>query len=75
MDYISLVNLILEKEAIKELIQSQCSVTNMKDELERLLTNDQYRYSLLKEYERLEEILGVEVASKRAAELVYEVVC
>ncbi len=74
VNYISLVNLILQKEAIKELIQGDCTTTNIKDQLEKLLNNQSYREGLFKDYDHLYEILGEEVASKRAAELVYEVV-
>ncbi|MEA3495252.1 MAG: lipid-A-disaccharide synthase [Bacteroidota bacterium] len=68
--YISLVNLILDKEAVKELIQSNLNKLNLKDELD-LLLNDEKRINQLKQnYQDLRILLGNANASKNAAEII-----
>ncbi len=64
--YISLVNLIMDKEIVKELIQDECNAKQMVTELNRILDNT-HRISLLKEYKVLREKLGNSGASERAA--------
>jgi lipid-A-disaccharide synthase len=65
--YISLVNLIMDKELVKELIQSELHTKNLKTELTKLLTDD-YRSSLLIGYQELIQKLGGKGASQKAAE-------
>lgn len=69
LKYISLVNLIMDKEVVKELIQNQLNTKNLKTELQKLL-NSEYRKNLLHEYDLLEEKLGGTGASKKTAKLV-----
>ncbi len=68
LPYISLVNLIMNKEVVKEFIQSQCNTRNLVRELKELLLNVSYRSSMLTNYESLHQKLGGPGASKRAAE-------
>lgn len=56
--YISLVNLILQKEAVKELIQQEFSLENLKKELLSIL-NINGRKSVLKDYQELRNIIGL----------------
>jgi lipid-A-disaccharide synthase len=65
--YISLVNLILNKPAITELIQAAFNETRLSEELDDLLHNTERRESLQSEYTRLWELLGAEKASEKAA--------
>ncbi len=69
LDYISLVNLILKKEVVKELIQDDLTTKNLKSELHKILEGS-YRDEQLKSYTELEKILGGEGASANAAELI-----
>lgn len=69
LKYISLVNLIMDKEVVKELIQNQLNTKNLKTELQKLLNPD-YRKNLLHEYDLLEEKLGGTGASKKTAKLI-----
>ena len=71
LNYISLVNLIMGTEVVKELIQSDLSVKNLKKELELILTGPQ-RDAQLEAYGKLEEKLGGGGASKKAAALIVE---
>ncbi len=69
LDYISLVNLIMNKEVVKELIQDQLNYTNLSSELRKILTPEK-RSLLLKSYEELEIKLGGKGASEKAASLI-----
>ena len=64
--FISLVNLILNNESVKELIQSDLNKENLTDELSNIL-NDNHRNLIFKDYKTLKEICGIEEASKLTA--------
>ena len=66
LDYISLVNLILQEEVVKELIQQDCSVSKISTELNRLSEN-KVRKTILAQYRMLENKLGTENASQNVA--------
>ncbi len=70
--YISLVNLILDKPAVKELIQRECNTDNIRKHLGALLQSISLRDGLKKDYIELKRRLGNGGASKRAAELISE---
>ncbi len=71
LKYISLVNLIMDKEVVTELIQSECNETRLAEELQKLLDVD-HRSRLLSEYEQLEQRLGGIGASKKVAKLIVD---
>ncbi|HXD76408.1 MAG TPA: lipid-A-disaccharide synthase [Puia sp.] len=56
--YISLVNLIMDKPVVRELIQDDLTVDNLRRELEDLLHNDRRREELGEDYRRLRELLS-----------------
>jgi len=58
--YISLVNLILDKLVVKEFIQHEMSVANLKNELNELLFNEQYIAAMKNDYAELRELLNKE---------------
>jgi lipid-A-disaccharide synthase len=66
--YISLVNLILDKPAVTELIQTDFNENNLEKELDLIL--HEKRDSILNEYKILRELLGSKGASDRAAEAI-----
>jgi lipid-A-disaccharide synthase len=66
--YISLVNLIMEMEIVKELIQSELNTSNLKLELATIL-NTNKREKMLNDYEQLKTKLGGGGASERLAGL------
>ncbi len=70
LKYISLVNLIMDKEVVTELIQDNCNKKQIKKELNKILTQE-HRKVLLDEYDLLEEKLGGEGASAKTARLIY----
>ena len=65
--YISLVNLILDKPVVKELIQNDLSPQNISAELKALLFDAQYRSNILNEYRNVVKLLGGGGASARIA--------
>jgi lipid-A-disaccharide synthase len=70
--YISLVNLILNRESVVELIQADMTVENIKAELSLLLYDTHRRETLKKDYAELSDRLRQGGASKKTAEIVYE---
>jgi lipid-A-disaccharide synthase len=66
VDYISLVNLIMKKEVVKELIQQDFNDTNLVSELRKIL-NSENRKQMLQDYSVLREKLGGTGASENAA--------
>ena len=69
LKYISLVNIIQDKEVVKELIQNNCNKTNLVIELEKIL-DKKNRSSMLAEYKMLHNKLGGKGASKKTADLI-----
>ncbi|WP_313807437.1 lipid-A-disaccharide synthase [Flavobacterium sp.] len=71
LKYISLVNLIMDKEVVTELIQGECNPKRIKEELQKLL-NPETRNRLLAEYDALENKLGGDGASEKTAQLIID---
>jgi lipid-A-disaccharide synthase len=69
LKYISLVNLIMDKEVVTELIQDNCTSKNIKIELKKLLEPN-YRNQVLENYNELEKQLGGSGASEKTAKLI-----
>lgn len=69
VEFVSLVNLIVKKEAIRELIQKEATAENVIVELRRLMRDQFYRDRLLKDYDQLLDILDTGSASTNAASL------
>lgn len=70
--FISLVNLVMDKEVVKELIQGEMTEENIVKELELLLHNSKRQRKLLEDYEELKDRLGSAGASEKAAEVITE---
>jgi lipid-A-disaccharide synthase len=68
--FISLVNLIMDKEVVKELIQQELNEKNLKKELGKILSNSG-REDMLQAFAELKLKLGDGGASERAAKIVY----
>ena len=66
--YISLVNLIMDKLVVKELIQHNLTPENLQKELEEILHNNERREQIMNDYHSLKELLGKDGnASAKAA--------
>lgn len=71
--YISLVNLIMNKLVVKELIQDEMTTENCIKELKDLLENPVRMQQLQKDYSNLKELLfQQEKASEKAAKIIYD---
>ena len=69
LKYISLVNLIMDKEVVTELIQHNFNTKTLKSALNQIL-DDYQRASLFLEYYDLEKTLGGKGASEKTAKLI-----
>jgi lipid-A-disaccharide synthase len=69
--YISLVNIILDKLAVPELIQAKFSVDHMTSWMRNLLTKGSTYKQQKEDYKSLQELVGNAGASKKTAELIY----
>lgn len=70
--YISLVNLIMDRLVVKELIQDDMNTQNLVQELKNLLHNQEYRNRITGDYDQLRRLLqqGGNASAKAAEEIV-----
>ena len=71
LKYISLVNLILDKPAVTELIQDEMNPKRLKAELEAIISSEK-RTAIFNDYHILEKKLGGIGASQHTAELIFK---
>jgi lipid-A-disaccharide synthase len=71
INYISLVNLIADKEVAKELIQNEMNANKLLHELQLLLGDTPRRTNMLEDYKLIQQKLGDGNASKRIAEVMH----
>ena len=69
VDYISLVNLIMGKEVVKELVQNDFNESAVRTELDKLLNQPEYRTTMMASLNELKNKLGGAGASQKTAEL------
>jgi len=72
LKYIGIVNLVMEKEVVRELIQGELTVENLSEELKKLMEDRSYREKILSDYRVMDEKLGGTGASARAAKSILE---
>ena len=70
--FVSLVNLIADREVVKELLQYNLTKENLTQELTKITTNQTTRQNQLDGYLEIKNILGDEGASERAGKLMVE---
>jgi lipid-A-disaccharide synthase len=70
LKYISLVNLILNKPAVTELIQHECNPKKLKNEFAKIVYDDVIINAMKNDYKQLQHILGNAGASDNAAKLI-----
>lgn len=70
--YISLVNLLLGRKVVAELIQGEYDSANVVAELETLLTDEQAKKRISDGYSEIRKILGQKSASKNAAKIIVD---
>lgn len=71
--WVSLVNIIMDKEVVRELLQYDMTVKNMVEELEALLPQGQKREQVLADYRILQAMLEREGSSERTAKKMIEI--
>jgi lipid-A-disaccharide synthase len=69
--YISLVNLILNRESVTELIQQDLTVERLREEIKSLLSDTPRRKQILSDYQELSQQLKEGDASQNAALIVF----
>ena len=67
--YVSLVNLIANREVVKELVANTFSVEAIRGELEPLLPGGSKREAMLNDYEEIHRLLGESDAPEKAASI------
>ncbi len=72
--WISLANLIVGREIIRELVQMDCNPHTIADELRKILDNEQYDAEFQRNYAELRQRMGSAGASQRAAQAVIKFV-
>lgn len=70
--FISLVNLIADKEIVQELLADRFSIRNIANELYRILPGQPSRERMLADYQLVRDRLGNEVAPDNAARIMVE---
>lgn len=67
VNHIAIVNILLDKPAVKEFLQNEMTVENIVSESEKILSDKPYRERMLSEFAELRKILGPGDASREAA--------
>jgi lipid-A-disaccharide synthase len=72
--FISLVNLILDREVVKELIQHECTASNIRREIETIVIGGSKREKMLAEFSTLKKTLGEGGASRQVAQSILKTI-
>jgi lipid-A-disaccharide synthase len=70
IQYISLVNIILKREAVKELLQNQFNEKNVSAILSQITTDSPEHEKMFNDYKELHALLGEKGASAKAAQII-----
>lgn len=70
--YISLVNLVANKEIVSEMLADRFTVDGIANELYRILPGQPDREKMLAEYQEVRKLLGDDIAPDNAAAIMYE---
>ncbi len=68
--YISLVNLIMDREVVKELIQDELTEENLEAQLNLIINNEEHQQNMLGEYQAMVTKLGKGGAAQKAAQVI-----
>lgn len=71
--FISLVNLIAQKEVVTELLQADLTPDNIAGEIKKVLDNSEKRKQQIVDYQRIREILGSTGASTKTGQRIVEI--
>ncbi len=70
VNHIAIVNILLDKPAVKEFLQNEMTVEYIVGESEKILSDKPYRERMLSEFTELRKILGPNDASRETAKLI-----
>lgn len=70
--FFSLVNLVAQKEVVKELVAHMFTIDNVSHELDKILHDATYRENMLREYETMRNEFGEHNAAQNAAQKIFE---
>lgn len=70
--YVSLVNILCGREAVRELLQKDANVRNILEELQKIINDADYRIGMEKVYRDVRNIFSGKKASERVAAMVIE---
>lgn len=70
--FVSLVNLIMGREVVKELFQEELTQETLRNELDKICNDAEYRSKMLQNYDELRKIMGEPGSSKKTAQLMWE---
>jgi len=70
--YISIINLISDREVVKELLQSKASAKNIIHELKQIMSDKKHRGEMIKYFKTVKDIFAGKNPSQRVAEIIYE---
>jgi lipid-A-disaccharide synthase len=70
LEFISLVNLIMDSGIVKELLQEDCTAFKITAELNKIANDEIYRENMLTNYDKLDERMGKPGASAKTAGLI-----
>jgi lipid-A-disaccharide synthase len=70
--YISLVNLIMGKEVVRELKQFDYTASNLLEQVKRILPGREERNEMLENFQTLKDMLGSVGSSKRIAQIIVD---
>ncbi len=70
--FISLVNILSDKEVVKELLQEDASADNIYDELKRIIDDETYRNEMINGLDKIREIMKDRKPSVRVADMIGE---
>ena len=71
--YISLVNLVAQKEVVKELIQDELTIDNLFINLNKILNDPDFRNKQMNDYKEVKESLGNVGASEKTGRRIVEI--
>lgn len=70
--YISIINLISDREVVKELLQSKAGAKNIIHELKQIMSDKKHRGEMIKYFKTVKDIFAGKKPSQRVAEIIYE---
>ncbi|MCE5194912.1 MAG: lipid-A-disaccharide synthase [Nitrospiraceae bacterium] len=70
--YISIINIIPDKQVVKELLQKNVSAKNIMDELKKITMNGEYRKNMIAHFKELKRSFAGKKPSQRVADMIIE---